>query len=384
MMAGSIKKRGENKFLVRIYMGLDTQGKRIYHNKTIHGSKKDADRYLNKTLRERDTGTFVEPSKESLSDYLEKWLETVVKQRVREKTYLDYKDRVRLYLNPALGEKTLHQVKPDDIQAAYNSMMERGLSPRSVRYAHTILKNALDQAVRWGKLYRNPADLVDLPRQKKEEMKVLTPEQAAAFMEATIYSPWKAFFSLLLASGMRPGEALGLKWGDVDFANKRVTVNRSLTRTKGSGWTLEEPKTARSRRTIPLPSTVVKDLKEHEKQQKAEILAAKPGKYKEQGFVFAAENGEPMSDKNIMRRHFKPLLESAGLPDIRIYDLRHTCATLLLAAGENPKVVSERLGHASITLTLDTYSHVLPDMQAAAAEKLEGILFNGTQNGTQK
>jgi len=258
----------------------------------------------------------------------------------------------------------------------YNKMLENGLSPRTVRYTHMVLRSALDQAVRWGKLYRNPTELVDLPRQEKEEMKVLSPKQATTFMEASIYSPWKALFSLLLTSGMRPGEALGLKWSDVDFESKRITINRTLTRAQGGGWKLEEPKTSRSRRTIPIPSTVMKDLDEHKRAQTAEILRAKPGKYNDQGFVFSAGNGEPANNKNIVRRHFKPLLEVAGLPNIRLYDLRHSCATLLLSAGENPKIVSERLGHASITLTLDTYSHVLPDMQEKAADKLEDMLFN--------
>ena len=377
-MAGQIIERGKNKYLVRIYLGIES-GKRKYHNKTIHGNKKDAEKYLTKALRERDLGTFVEPSKETVAEYMDKWLETVVKARVREKTHRDYGDRIRLYIKPALGELKLHQVTPEKIQELYNKMLDDGLSPRTVRYAHTILRNALQQAIKWGKLYRNPAELVDLPRQKKEEMKTLSPAEAVRFMEVVVYSPWKALFSLLLTSGMRPGEALGLKWNDIDFDNKRVTINRSLTRTRGKKWVLEEPKTARSRRTIPLSLTVMQDLKEHRANQAAQKLKnKKKNKYNDQSFIFAAENGEPMNDNNILKRYFKPLLETAGLPDIRLYDLRHTCATLLLSAGENPKVVSERLGHASITLTLDTYSHVLPNMQEAAAEKLEGILFNGT------
>ena len=375
-MAGQIIERGKNKYLVRIYMGLDANGKRKYHNKTIHGNKKDAERYRNKILREKDTGTFVEPSKETVSEFMDTWLETVAKARVREKTYYSYKEKVRLYIKPNLGDYKLPLVLPERIQALYNKMLENGLSPRTVRYTHMVLRSALDQAVRWGKLYRNPTELVDLPRQEKEEMKVLSPKQATTFMEASIYSPWKALFSLLLTSGMRPGEALGLKWSDVDFESKRITINRTLTRAQGGGWKLEEPKTSRSRRTIPIPSTVMKDLDEHKRAQTAEILRAKPGKYNDQGFVFSAGNGEPANNKNIVRRHFKPLLEVAGLPNIRLYDLRHSCATLLLSAGENPKIVSERLGHASITLTLDTYSHVLPDMQEKAADKLEDMLFN--------
>ncbi|MBW6464676.1 MAG: site-specific integrase [Firmicutes bacterium] len=143
-------------------------------------------------------------------------------------------------------------------------------------------------------------------------------------------------------------------------------------------WKLEEPKTKRSRRTIPLTKQVIKDLREHETTQKTQKLKAEPGTYFDQGFVFAASNGEPMDQHHLYNRYFKPLLVKAKLPTIRLYDFRHNCASLLLSAGVNPKIVSERLGHASIVLTLNTYSHVLPDMQQGATEKLKGILFNGT------
>jgi len=384
-MAGQIIDRGNGKYLVRVYIGQDENGKRNYHSKTITGGIKKAEQYRNKILREKDTETFTEPSRELLSVYMDKWLDSAVKNRVREKTYLDYSDRVRLYIKPVLGSTMLHKIRPEQIQKLYNDMQDRGLSPRTVRYAHTILKNALDQAVKWGKIYRNPAELVDLPRQKKKEMKCLTPEQAAIFMDATIYSPYKALFSLLLTSGMRPSEALALKWPDIDFKNRRVTVRRSLSRVNGKGLVLEETKTDRSRRTIPLPSNVIADLQELKKEYDraaAERNAKEKwnlpvDEYNDQGLVFANTTGGPLDEGNILRRHFKPLLKSAGLPDIRLYDLRHSCATLLLSAGENPKIVSERLGHSSINLTLDTYSHVLPDMQVSATDKLEKMLYDG-------
>jgi integrase len=366
-MPGQIIKKGPKKYLVRVYLG-EVDGKRKYHNKTIHGNKEIARQYVNKIIYERDTGNFIEPSKISLSEYMDTWLDTAVRIRVRERTFRDYAEKVRLYIKPALGNIVLHKLAPEQIQAFYNKLIDEGKSARTVRLTHTILKNALDQAIQWQKINKNPCRFVTLPRQTRQEMKVLTPDQAAAFLQAAAASPWKAFFSLLLASGMRPGEASGLKWSDVDFEKKRVTVNRSLTRPKGGGYKLQEPKTARSRRTIPLPTTVIENLKEHKQNQKVVKL---------DGFVFAAANGEPVNDRNITNRYFKPLLEEAGLPDLRLYDLRHTCATLLLAAGENPKIVSERLGHASIAITLDTYSHVLPSMQEAAAEKLEGLLFSG-------
>lgn len=228
-------------------------------------------------------------------------------------------------------------------------------------------------------------------------MKVLTPEQAKKFLEACVYNRWGILFELLLISGMRPSEALGLKWEDIDWKNNRIAVQRTLTRVKNN-WQLKEPKTPQSRRTIPLPREVMNDLKEHRKQQSEEKLKAKeyinydkdknkfkpekweeklkdPKVYVDYGLVFATETGRPLDLANINYQYFKPLLKNAGLPNIRLYDLRHTCATLLLLAGENPKVVSERLGHANITLTLDTYSHVLPTMQEEATQKLKQMLF---------
>ena len=392
-MANLIDK-GNDKWQVRVFLGRDENGKTKFHNKTIKG-KREAQAYLAKMTNKRNEGVISDSGRVTVKEHMETWLETVVKNRVREKTYLDYKDRVRLYISPVIGNLKLDKLKPELIQIMYNDMLERNLSPRTIRYTHTILSNSLKQAVRWNRIYRNPAELVDLPRQEKKEMQALSQEQVRAFMDVIIYSPWKAFYSLLLDSGMRPGEALGLKWNDIDFDNKRVTVNRALTRIRKDSapelyllriilnikcWKLEEPKTKRSRRTIPLTKQVIKDLREHETTQKTQKLKAKPGTYFDQGFVFAASNGEPMDQHHLYNRYFKPLLVKAKLPAIRLYDIRHTCASLLLSAGVNPKIVSERLGHASIVLTLDTYSHVLPDMQQGATEKLEGILFNGTDS----
>ena len=371
-VAGQLIHRGKNKWLVRVYLGCDEFGKRKYHNKTVNGIKKEAQAYLNKVLTEKDTGTFIEPSKEILSKYLEHWLQTTAKQRVREKTFSSYQSLIHRYVIPTLGNSKLAKLTPLQIQELYNSLLEKGLSSRTVRYTHSVLRNALEQAVKWSMLYRNPADLVDLPKLQKQEMKSFPPEEASKFMSAIIYSKWKAAFSLLISSGMRPGEVLGLKWSDVNFDEGKVYILRTLSRSS-EGWKFEEPKTSKSRRTIPLPPSVIKDLKEHKKEQAAEKLEAE--NYTDNGLIFACQNGEPLHERNLVRRHFKPLLEKAGLPNIRLYDLRHTCATLLLTAGENPKVVSERLGHASVILTLDTYSHVLPDMQQGAADKLEKLLF---------
>ena len=281
----------------------------------------------------------------------------------------------RYVLEPP-GSKKISALRPLDIQALYSAMQERGLSARIVRYTHAVFSSALKQAVRWGMLYRNPAELVQLPKQTRQEMRALTSEEASRFLAALKGDRCAALFALALATGMRPEEYLGLQWIDVDPAKATVTVRRALVwRTKGGGWYFTEPKTSRSRRTIPLPTSMVVALAEHKRRQAEERLKAGPG-WQDHGFVFATPIGTPLNISNLTRIHFKPALLRAGLPaSIRLYDQRHTCATLLLQAGENPKVVSERPGHASVTLTLDVYTHVLPDMQRAAAQKLENLLF---------
>ena len=224
-------------------------------------------------------------------------------------------------------------------------------------------------------LQANPADVVELPRQERKEMKALSQEDAAKFLAAAAADAYAVVFSLALATGMRPEEYLGLLWKDVDLVKGTATVQRTLIWRGGGGWYFGEPKTARSRRTIPLPPSVLKSLVEHRRRQlETRMLAG--DSYQNHDLVFANTDGGPLHIRNLTNRHYKKILERAGLSKkFRLYDLRHSCATLLLSANEHPKVVSERLGHASITLTLDTYSHVLPSMQQAATEKLESMLW---------
>lgn len=381
-MAGQIIPRGERTWLVRIFLGRDSQsGKRRYHNKTIRGNKKDAQKYLNGKLREIDLGTFIEPSSVTVSEYLDQWLQAAAKPRVRERTYGWYVDLLKWYVRPALGDKKLSGVRPLDIQALYSSLQEKGLSAKTIRHVHTTLSTALTQAVRWRMLVQNPALMVKPPRQERKEMQALSPDEAAQFLKAALQDKWGLVFTLALTTGMRPEEYLGLQWKDVELEKGTVTVQRTLVwRRKGGGWYFSEPKTARSRRTIPLPASIVQGIREHRRKQAEQRLKAGP-EYQNNDLVFATAEGSPLMPRNLLSRHFKPILEQAKLPKtIRLYDLRHSCATLLLAAGENPKVVSERLGHSGVAMTLDVYSHVLPSMQQAAAEKLENILF--AKNGT--
>jgi integrase len=266
-------------------------------------------------------------------------------------------------------------IRPPDIQSLYSAMLARGLSARTVRYVHAVLRSSLKHAVRLRMLQANPAEVVELPRQERKEMKALSQEDATKFLAAAAADAYAVVFSFALATGMRPEEYLGLLWKDVDLVKGTATVQRTLVWREGGGWYFGEPKTARSRRTIPLPPSVLKSLVEHRRRQlETRMLAG--DSYQKNDLVFANTDGGPLHIRNLTNRHYKKILERAGLSKtFRLYDLRHSCATLLLSANEHPKVVSERLGHASITLTLDTYSHVLPSMQQAATEKLESLLW---------
>ncbi len=355
----------------------DKSGKRRYL-KQRGENKTDAKRILKKLLRDLDEAgdAFIEGNNITVNKYLDKWLEVAAKPKLAERTFRDYKDMLRLYVRPEIGNKKLSKVQPLHIQAIYSSQLDKGLSARRVRYTHAVLSSALKQAVKWGYLMRNPASFVDLPKQKRKEMQAFSPEEARRFLDAAREDRWGIIFELALITGMRPGEYLALQWKDIDFERHVITVQRTLSwRRKGGGWYFGEPKTNRSRRSIPIPKSLVQGLKEHKRHQAEERLKAGPD-YQNHDLVFATAEGSPLMHQNLMRRHFKPILKLAGLSEsFRMYDLRHSCATLLLAAEENPKVVSERLGHATINLTLDTYSHVLPSMQKAATEKLEQMLF---------
>jgi len=221
----------------------------------------------------------------------------------------------------------------------------------------------------------NPADLVELPAKKRPEVRVLDREAAAVFLEAIRGNRWESLWEILLVTGLRPGEALGLKWSDVDWEGSRISVQRSLARSDNNSWYFVEPKTPTSRRSVVVPPSSMESLKRYRVKQAEERLQKGAEFRSDLDLVFCNGRGEPIDYRAAVRQHFKPLVRAAGLNPLRPYDLRHTCATLLLAGGEHPKVVAERLGHSDTAMTMNVYSHVLPTMQEGAAEKLERMLY---------
>jgi integrase len=280
-------------------------------------SKSDAKQIADELIREIDNegDTILTGDKVTLNQYLDQWLKNAARPRLSERTISDYEDLLRRYVRPALGPRVLSQVKPLNIQALYTDMQGKRLSARTVRYTHAVLTSALKQAVKWRIISRNPAQLVDLPRQERREMKALSSEEAERFLIASFEDRYGALFAVALSTGMRPEEYLALQWIDLDFKHSKVTVRRTLCwRRKGGGWYFGEPKTAKSRRQIPIPSPIVRYLVEHKRKQAEERLKVGP-RWQDHDLIFATGEGGPILHQNLFRRHFKVIMRRAGLDE---------------------------------------------------------------------
>ena len=321
-------------------------------------------------LRERDLGRQVEGAQIRLDAYLDRF-ETAAKSRLRETSYRDYHRLLRRYVRPILGERMLSAISPLDVQAVYQRLVERGLSARTVRYTHSVLRSAMRQAICWRLLSQDPTEGAQLPRLQRREMRVLNVEQSRVFLETALKTHLGPVFAVALTTAARPSEYLALKWQDIDWEQGTISIARTLEKVR-EGWRFAEPKRARSRRVIKLQEWILELLRGLQAKTKPKPAGSSwPGAVE---LIFTTPSGRPIhGDKLAMK--FKSVLEQADLPMIRLYDLRHTGATLALAASVPPKVVSEQLGHASAAFTLDVYSHVLPHMQAGAARRVEALLF---------
>ncbi len=370
---GGIKRRGENSWQVSLFIGMDATGKRIDHSRTVRGTRKEAEQALNKIVREFDQGILVDNPSMTLNEYFDKWLESSSKLKNSPRTSYGQKAIYDRYFRDTIGMKKLEKLQPLEIQRVYAGLIDQGLSPQTVKHAHAVIRCSLNQAVKWKLLARNPALLAETPPVHRQERRVLTAEETKRFIEECDKTPNGLIFEFAVLTGMRPEEFLAVQWGDLDFERKTIQVNRALIRHKGS-WSFNKPKTHRSRRSITLPAPLVHKLVLHKQKQTFQRLKCL-NLWEDNDLIFCGEFGTPLQISNLTYRYFRPILERAGLPQIRLYDLRHTHATLLLSANENPKVVSERLGHSTIVLTMDTYSHVLPTMQQAATDKLEAMIF---------
>ena len=345
-------------------------GKRRYVSAKRKG---DAERSLRVAMTDADRGLVFDASNQTVSGYMTRWLEDFAKANLAPRTYHNYKLQIREHISPAFGMMKLSKLDTPNIQTLYTAKLRGGLKPSSVRYIHAVLHCALNKAVELRLIPRNPAASARPPKIRHEEITPLDAQQARLLLEAAKGDRFECLYILSLTCGLRMGEALGLKWSDIDLEAGTLRVNRQLQRIReGGGLVFSEPKNA-SRRTIDLPQRALEALKSYRKRQLEEQLRAGT-KWQDNNLIFASGKGTPLDAQNIVNRYFKPLLHRADLPEIRWHDLRHTCATLLLSRGTHPKMVQHLLGHGSIQLTLDRYSHWIPSMARATAEGMDEAL----------
>ena len=368
---GSIRQRTKGSWEVRYYGPPDTDGnrKRVYEN--VRGSRRDADRVLRERVGTVESGSFVEKSKETVTEFLRRWLE-IYASNTEPRTQQGYRGSIERYILPTIGAVALQNLRPQHIQKVYADMLARGLSPQTVILAHRVLREALGHAVKWGVLTRNPADATTPPKAKKTQMDMWDVPTIHSFQRASAVSRYRDFYHLAILTGMRRSELCGLKWDNVDLSQRRLMVVQKLVRIYGTGLVEGNPKTDSSRRSIALSKDAVELLRQIRKQQIEVRLAAGPV-WQDVGYVFTRPDGRPI-DPDAPTHDFTAIVRSANLPHLTLQGLRHAHATLMLTAGIHPKVVSERLGHSNIAITMDIYSHVLPGLQEAAAQALDELL----------
>ncbi|MCL6443154.1 MAG: tyrosine-type recombinase/integrase [Alicyclobacillus sp.] len=372
---GISKRTGEEMWLVRVVVGTDPNGSRKYVCQTVHGGIRQAQKVQRELAAKRDQGQLEARSKETLNAYLDRWLITH-KAAVKARTYLNDTEMLDRYIRPHIGSAKLHKLTPLMIQEVYATLQQSGLSPSTIRRAHAVLRNALNWAVQWQAINSNPADRVRLPKIEKKEFRPLTPEEARRFLDECAYDRYGTLFQFLLFTGCRPGEAFALRWKDIDFDNRTVSIRQTYAKKNGQEL-ISAPKTKKGNRTIPiLNESLMAELRSM-RAKKIEDNLSNGQSFDDESLVFTSTSGGPVDSRNLIQRHFKPLLERAGIPsEVRLYDLRHSTATLLLALNVHPKIVQEMLGHSDIKLTMDTYTHVLPSLQQTAAAKLADLLAN--------
>lgn len=307
-------------------------------------------------------GLIVEDDKLTFGQFFTRYYQDVLTHSVQPKTLESYESMTRLHILPALSNYRLTAITAQMLQSLYSEKLKSGLSPRTVHYIHTLIHKALKQALKWGLVARNAADLVDKPSQKRKTPIVWSVDQVNRFLKQISGHRWYPIYVLAIYCGLREGEILGLRVEDIDLLNRTLHVRQAIQYLIGKGLTTKEPKSSAGKRAVSIPGFAVAVLTDY-------LLLTQKGS----GLIFTTGNNTPISARNLIR-HFKSVIAEIELPDIRFHDLRHTHASLLLAAGVNPKVVQERLGHSSVTLTLSTYSHVLPGIQEAAADKFDGLL----------
>lgn len=377
---GQIIARGDRKWLVRVYVGTGVNGKRRYDSKTVEGTFKQAETKLTEMKRLKDTDSLLEPTKTTVKTWCDQWL-TAKERNLGPKTARDYRDRLEKDVYPFIGHMVLSKVTAQTIDDLYGSLLsDRQLSPRTVRYTHSILRQAMQRGVHRKFLRVNPCDVseIELPKSDKTELPILTPDQVNQLLEAPartahpLAANLRCLWRLCLTSGLRPQEALALRWSDLQGSS--ITVQRALVEVTAAHWEVRDAtKTEGSIRTISLPESTVAALSEHRKVQLQGRLKMGPAYDASGDFIFASRTGQHLTPASV-RLIWKKDLAAAGLPLVKLYATRHTHISHLLESGANVKAVATRAGHKNPNMTLSVYAHCLPEADAVLATATEKLL----------
>lgn len=379
-MRGHIRKKSKDSWQLQIYTGLGPDGKPRRHFETVKGRKSDAQRRLTELLASLDKGVYTPPGRLTVADHLRQWLEGYVKTNCSPRTLDGYQSIIERHLVPALGQVQLKNLHPQMIQAYYGKAGET-LSKRTVHHQHRVLSQALKWAVRQGYLGRNPAELVDPPSPRNKPMRTLAPGEVELLLEKAQGSYNYPVIYTALSTGLRQGELLGLRWRDIDLDMLSISVSQVLYKRKGV-CEFKEPKTSHSRRRVAMTPKLAAFLREYRAGR--ESLFWQLGQLLTlDSLVFGSAEGKPL-DPGVLSHDFARIAKRAGLKGVRFHDLRHTFASLMLLKGAKPKVISEALGHSSVSFTMDTYSHIIEGMQEDAMALLDEVLPAGKNGASQK
>ena len=368
---GSIHKRKDGRWVGVMNLGFEG-GKR--KRKSFYGkSQKDVREQLAKAQADRLRGMLPAPDNITVEKFFTDWLANRAEGGLRASTLVSYQRYVRNHIVPEIGKIRLTKLTPQHVEDLKKAKRAAGLAPRTIQYIQTILRMGLKQAEKWGLIARNVAALADSVSLQKKEVQPLTLEEAQQFLEFLKGHRNEALYALTLSLGLRQGEVLGVHWKDVDLKKKILRVRVALQRIDGE-FRFVEPKTARSKRTLPIPDSVVTKLRSHRARQCEERLLA-GDHWKDTGLVFTSERGAPLHAANVTHE-LQKLLAEAGLPRQRFHDLRHACASILLAGNTHPRMVMEMLGHSQIAVTMNTYTHVMPTLLQETAVLMDRLLGN--------
>jgi integrase len=365
---GLVRQRADGRWEARIDLGW-MNGKRVRRPYYARTQAEVLDK-LAKARVSLKLGMPVAVNRQTVAEYLDRWLNDSAKLRIKPRTYDRFAELIRIHINPAIGRVRLEKLSSAHIQQLITEKYQT-LSAQTVVHLRNLLRNALNQAVKWGLVGRNVATLVDVPRIERPAVRVLSAEESNRLLDAAKGDRFEAVYSVGLALGLRRGELLGLGWESVDLDRAEVRVIRSLQRVGGK-LELCDTKTPKGRRTIPLPAYAVRALRVHRARQIEERLANGPA-WQDNGLVFTGRHGTPL-EPITLHRDFKSVLKKAGLPSIRFHNLRHSAASLMLAQGVPLKTIQEILGHSSIAVTSGFYAHLGEQLKRDAADAMDRVL----------